>query len=126
MKKFVQLNEKDSITISNEYFIECELKELPFVVIHLKGKSKFCSIEYDVLPFFKFRIKANINYSHHINSLYQYYVLKNQELKKDYQYIGGTNSGSIKILTKDAETIAEFLFDFLLILRDLDVSKDAN
>ncbi len=126
MKKFIKRKEKESITMSNEFFTEFELNQLPFIVIHLKGKSKFCSIEYDVITFFKFRLKANINYSNHISSLYQYYISKNQVLKKDYQYIGGSSSGSIKILTKDAEKIAEFLFDYLLILRDLDISSNTN
>jgi hypothetical protein len=104
----------------NDYHWDyCCSEKIPYIKI-IKSGTKYWKIDFDLFPITKMERFVIMNYSEHILPLYELYVKYTNLPKNIYSASGGGRNLVFTVLTKDAPSIAEKLFDLLMLLSKRD------
>ena len=113
--KYVETKD-DSREASNAHYLYCWERKIPHIQVKPEGRS-YSKIEYELLTAIHFERSIRLNYFDHIEPLYQLYKQYSAlpEKKSFIDRMGGSCT-SFTVHRKDAHSIAEKLFDLLILL----------
>jgi hypothetical protein len=120
--KYLVTKPNVDISITNKYFDECATNRRPYIIV-TKSKSTISKIEWDLSPLFEKNKLYLFDYFGFINSLYKLYIKEFNFPTKEYKHIGGLNFGVLTVFTIHSEIIAEKLYSYLMVLREIDLEK---
>ena len=111
-------------TEESKHWAACRENRVPFVMIERKGEEH-CCISFDEMPAMPTR-GAELDYLDLLTPLYELYCQQNSYPESMKESGGGTRNGFFSVFAKDAEQLAEKLFDLLVIMTRMDDKRYAE